>query len=69
MTFTDYWESLKVKNPGLAEPENKMALTVEEFRKSLEMAFVKGFNQGSAGKRKSKSFDDIFDDMNDIFKR
>lgn len=44
MTFDAYWANLVKKNPGLADQETKMTVTVAAFKKTLEQAFRTGMD-------------------------
>ena len=44
MTFDAYWANLVKKNPGLADQETKMTVTVAAFKKALEQAFRTGMD-------------------------
>lgn len=50
MKFVDYWYSLQRKNPELCKgdsSETKVILTVDNFKKQLEKAFLAGRNTSS----------------------
>ena len=48
-TFDSYWLRLQVENPGLADGENTLKITVASLRKTLE----KSYNQGDADHAKA----------------
>lgn len=45
MTFDQFWQTLKDKNPGLADSDTRMTITVASFRKSLEQSYERGRDQ------------------------
>lgn len=42
MSFSDYWYKLVSVNPNLKHDENKMELTVAEFRRCMKNAYKEG---------------------------
>ena len=63
MTFDVYWTNLVKKNPGLADFETKMTITVAAFKKAVEQAFRTGMEEQ---RRTSDFVDKLFG--GDLFK-
>lgn len=42
MTFADYWDRLKAATPGLQRDENRMTISVLNFRIAISRAYVAG---------------------------
>ena len=42
MTFADYWDRLRAATPGLANDENRMTLSVLNFRIAISRAYAAG---------------------------
>ena len=42
MTFADYWDRLKTATPGLQRDENRMTLSVLNFRIAISKAYAAG---------------------------
>ena len=74
MDFDQYWESLKKKNPGFADDDTTMKISVKSLRDTLRQAFEAGgesstvlnaidkaFNAGKESNyRNGSAFDRIF---------
>lgn len=57
MDFDQYWESLKKKNPGLADDDTTMKISVKSLRDTLRQAFEAG---KESSYRNGSAFDRIF---------
>jgi len=42
MTFADYWDRLKNATPGLSNDENRMTISVLNFRLAISRAYAAG---------------------------
>jgi len=42
MKFADYWDRLKAATPGLGNDENRMTITVLNFRIAISRAYAAG---------------------------
>ena len=45
MTFANYWDRLKDATPGLRDDENRMTITVLNFRLAISKAYAAGRNE------------------------
>ena len=74
--FAEYWASLTRGNPGLADPESQLRISVDSFRKQLERAFTAGQDsvpvdrsvvakafENIGRKKPTMTSDDMFDDF------
>ena len=59
MTFAQYWQKLREKNPGLQHENSKLTLSVASLRKTMERCFDAGCKHGMDTK---SIFDQIFGD-------
>jgi len=66
MAFSEYWASLRLKNPSLSDDSTKMTISVESFKKQLQKAHFDGWQEG--WKRGSKTNgDNPFGDLGKLF--
>lgn len=67
MTFEQYWDQLRTRNPGLAKDDTKMTITVASFRRSMRQSYDQGADHKKPTKPKEddslSKFSKIFGDL------
>jgi hypothetical protein len=49
MTFAHYWDRLKAATPGLGDDENRMTISVLNFRLAISRAYAAGRDDALQG--------------------
>lgn len=64
-SFDDFWKRLKSANPALQDDSTKMTMTVAAFKRQLQRAYQKGY-QDFIDSSKEITGDEMPDFMRDI---